>query len=52
MRYPEEGLIDALLSVGDAPYTVTDCSAAIRRFTTGKMLPCHALDTGNFVTFP
>jgi len=38
--------------VRDPRYTVTDCSAAIRRFTTGNMLPCHALDTGNFVTFP
>jgi hypothetical protein len=47
----EEDLIDALLPVIDARYTVADCSEAIRRLTLGKILFCQPSAIGMFVTF-
>ena len=47
----EEDLIDALLSVVHTRYTVGDFYEAIRRLTTGKILHCQTLATGNFLTF-
>ena len=47
----EEDLIDALLLVVDARYTVADCYEAIRRLTIGKILYGQTLATGKFLTF-
>jgi len=47
----EEDLIDDLLPVVDASYSVEDFYEAIMRLTTGKIIQCHELTTGNFLTF-